>query len=88
MLHLISATAVQPPEWVSLLTQGGAIGVLAFVVAGFVKGWIVPGSAYKEVCVQRDRAIDQVYRLADAAQRAVEVADRKAVEVADRNAGR
>lgn len=74
MLHLLSDTS--GPQW-QWLSQGGAIGVLAFVVAGFVRGWIVPGSAYKEVCEQRDRAIDQVYRMAETAQRAVEVAERK-----------
>ena len=74
MLHLLSDAAAPDWQW---LSQGGAVGVLAFFVVGFVRGWIVPGSAYKEVCSQRDRAIDQVYRMADTAQRAVEVAERK-----------
>lgn len=62
-----------PQDLTSLLTQGGAIGVLAFVVVGFMRGWIVTGSAYREVCSQRDRAIDQIYRMADTTQRAAEI---------------
>lgn len=77
MLHLISEAAVPSADWTSLLSQGGAVAVLAFVVTGFVRGWIVPGSSYREVCQQRDRAIDQVYRMADTTQRAVEIAERK-----------
>lgn len=76
-MRLLFEAAAPIGDWTSLLTQGGAVAVLAFVVTGFVRGWIVPGSAYKEVCNQRDRAIDQVYRMAETAQRAVEVAERK-----------
>lgn len=61
-------------DWTSLLTQGGAVGALTFVVIGFMRGWLVTGSAYREVCSQRDRAIDQVYRMADTTQRAAEIA--------------
>jgi hypothetical protein len=64
---------VPPGDWTSLLSQGGAVGALAFVVIGFMRGWIVTGAAYKEVCSQRDRAIDQVYRMADTTQRAAEI---------------
>ena len=73
MLHLLAEAQLPSSDWTSLLTQGGAIGVLAFIVIGFMRGWIVTGSAYKEVCSQRDRAIDQVYRMADTTQRAAEI---------------
>lgn len=83
MLTIILDTAVPSGDWTSLLTQGGAVGILAAGVVAFVRGWIVPGSAYKEVCGQRDRAIDQVYRLADNAVRTAEVTQR-AVDVVER----
>lgn len=76
MLHLLAAPEAGP-DWWELLRSGGAIGILAAVVTGFVRGWIVPGPVYKEACQQRDRATDQVYKLADTAQRAIEVAERK-----------
>ena len=80
MLHLISEAVVTPQEWTSLLTQGGAIGVLAFVVICFLKGWIVSGGAFKEACAQRDRALDQVYRLAEQTSRESEMTRRIVAE--------
>jgi len=59
------------------LTQGGSIGILAAAVLSFVKGWIVPGQAYRQVRQERDKALDQVYKLAEISQRAVEAAERK-----------
>lgn len=70
------------------LTQGGSLGILAVAVLGFMRGWIVPGSALKQaqddcresfdrVRGERDRALEQVYKLAEISQRAVEAAERK-----------
>jgi uncharacterized membrane protein YciS (DUF1049 family) len=77
VLRILWDTTVPAGDWTSLLTQGGVVGVLAFIVIGFSRGWIVTGSAYREVCLQRDRAIDQVYRMADTTQRAAEIVRRE-----------
>lgn len=74
MLHLLADTA--PPEW-TWLTQAGSVGILAAAVIGFVKGWIVSGAQYKELREQRDKALEQVFKLADAAQRTIEAAERR-----------
>lgn len=63
------------------LTRGGAVGVLAFIVVGFVKGWIVSGRAYDQARQDRDRALDLVYKQASLANRAVDLtADRLRLE--------
>lgn len=74
MLLLDTTTAV--PDW-TWLTQGGAVGILAAGVIAFVKGWIVSGSQYRQALLERERALDQVYKLADTAQRAIELAERR-----------
>lgn len=65
------------PDW-TWLTQGGSVGILASVVISFVRGWIVPGSQYRQVCSERDRALEQVYKGNEIAHRALEAAERKA----------
>lgn len=72
---LVDATNVAP-DW-TWLTQAGSVGILAAAVIAFVKGWIVPGSQHKEVCSQRDQALEQVYKLAAAAQRQIEATERR-----------
>lgn len=59
------------------LTQGGSVGILAAAVVSFQRGWIVPGSAYRQVKEERDKALDLVYKQAEIAQRAVEAAERR-----------
>lgn len=59
------------------LTQGGSVGILAAAVVSFQRGWIVPGSAYKQVKEERDKALALVYKQAEIAQRAVEAAERR-----------
>lgn len=70
------------------LTQGGSVGILALAVISFMRGWIVPGATLKQtqadcresfqrVREERDKALDQVYKLAEISQRAVEAAERK-----------
>lgn len=73
LLHLLAA-ASGGTDAVDLLTRGGPVGILAFVVVGFVRGWIVPGFVHKEACSQRDRATDLVYRMAETQERAAVVA--------------
>ena len=59
------------------LSQAGMGGVLAFVVIGFLRGWIVSGSTHREVLEREKRALDLVYAQAQIAQRALEAAERK-----------
>lgn len=61
-----------PEPLLSWLTQGGAVGVLAFGVIAFIKGWIVSGSELRRVMDERDRALDLVYRHAGLSTRAID----------------
>lgn len=62
---------------ITWLTQGGSVGILAAAVVSFQRGWIVPGSAYKQVREERDKALELVYKQAEIAQRAVAAAERR-----------
>ena len=74
MLHLLAASSGDPLlDW---LSQAGMGGVLAFVVIGFIKGWIVSGSTHKEVLRREQRALDLVYAQAEIAQRALDAAEK------------
>lgn len=75
MLHLL-AEPTGDPSW-QWLTQAGSIGILAAAVIGFVRGWIVSGTQYREVQQQRDKALEQVFELAKISQRAIEAAERQ-----------
>jgi hypothetical protein len=75
ILSLIAASQTGDPllDW---LAQAGMGGVLAFVVVGFIRGWIVPGSHLTREREEKDRALDLVYAQAEIAQRALEAAER------------
>ena len=73
MLPLSAITSDPTYSW---LTQGGSIGILAGVVVAFMKGWIVSGGEHRKTEAQRDRAMEQVYKLAEISQRAVEASER------------
>jgi hypothetical protein len=59
------------------LTQGGSVGILAAAVLAFRFGWIVPGWAYKQMKDDRDKALSQLDKQGEIAQRALEVLVRK-----------
>lgn len=66
------------------LLQAGAAGVMAFVIIGFLRGWIVTGrelakaQADKEVIrEERDRALELVYKQAELTQRAIDLSSEK-----------
>lgn len=61
-------------DWIS---RAGTVGVLSALVVGFIKGWIVPGSALTEMREQRDRALNMVYEQAGLVGRAVDVSTRR-----------
>lgn len=71
---LAQSTSDPLVQW---LQTAGAVGVLAFVVAGFLKGWIVTGKAHDRVLAERDRALEIMYRQAEVAQRALEAAEER-----------
>ena len=63
------------------LSQAGGLGVMAFGVIAFMKGWIVSGAASEkalsEVMAQRDKAMELVYKHAEISMRALEVGEWK-----------
>ena len=74
---IAAATPTSDPllDW---LSRGGALGVLAFVVIGFVRGWIVPSpevdrlvSEIGQLRTERDRALELVYTQAEIAGKAL-----------------
>ncbi len=58
------------------LSNAGSLGILAAGVLAFLRGWIVSGTAHARVLAERDRCQDMLYKQADIAQRALEVAER------------
>jgi hypothetical protein len=93
VLWLLAEAPVSPdPTW---LTSAGVAGVLATVVIGFWKGWIISAGVYKQALddaarerqeheqdssrlrQERDRALEQVYKGNEIAQRALEALERK-----------
>lgn len=69
---LLAAAAANDPllDW---LSRAGSLGILAAAVVSFLRGWIVSGKAYEEVRLERDRALDLVYKQAGLANRAVDL---------------
>jgi hypothetical protein len=61
-------------EW---LSRAGSLGILAAAVVAFLRGWIVPGSVAEQLRLERDRALELVYKQAEVAQRALEAAERR-----------
>lgn len=59
------------------LSNAGSLGILAAAVIGFLRGWIVSGTAHQRVLNERDRAMDLVYKQADVAQRALAEVERR-----------
>ncbi len=73
---LVFAGVTSDPTF-TWLTQGGSIGILAVVIVGFKMGWIVPGWAYRQMREDRDKALAQLDKQGEIAQRALEVLVRK-----------
>lgn len=57
-------------QWIA---RAGPSAILAFVIVGFLKGWIVTGRAFDQMRQERDRAVDLVYKQAGIAERAVDI---------------
>lgn len=57
-------------QWIA---KAGPTAILAFVIVGFLKGWIVTGRAHDQMRAERDRALELVYKQAGLTERAVDV---------------
>lgn len=75
MLTLLTTSPTGAPDW-TWLTQGGAIGILAGVVLGLVRGWIVPGWVFKQVRQDLEDTREKLARSDEVTQRALEAAQR------------
>jgi hypothetical protein len=61
------------------LSKASGPAVLAFVVIALLNGWLVTGRENKALRLERDKALELVYKQAEVAQRALEVSERKHV---------
>lgn len=59
------------------LSSAGSLGILAALCVGFIRGWIVSGTAHLRVIAERDRALEMVYKQASIAERALEAAEQE-----------
>ena len=59
------------------LSNAGSLGILAAGVLAFLRGWIVPGTVANQLRLERDRALELVYKQADLTARALEAAERE-----------
>jgi hypothetical protein len=75
-MRLLLDAVAAAPDW-SWVQSAGSGAILGGVVLSLIKGWLVPGKQYEEVCAQRDKALEQVYKLAASAARAIEAVERK-----------
>jgi hypothetical protein len=63
-------------DLVALLTQGGAVTILAVIVVAFLRGWVVPGSYHDKVVAERDEWKDLAVELMQTASKAVGLVER------------
>jgi hypothetical protein len=78
LLDAGAGAAAPPSTW---LTTGGAVGVLAFFVLAFIKGWIVSKPSHDRVLAERNRLLELALTSTAAAKAAVDIAhqDRDAI---------
>lgn len=50
-------------DW--LKNNASAVGILAFIVVGLMRGWLVTGREASQIALERDRALDLVYKQAE-----------------------
>lgn len=74
--HILGTTSTGDPllDWV--VNNATAVGLLAFMVVGFIRGWIITGRENDRVIEERDRALEIVYAQAEATSRALDVAEK------------
>lgn len=59
------------------LGKAGGPAVLAFIIILLLRGDLVTGREAKQLRIERDRAVDLVYKQAEVTQRALDVAEKK-----------
>jgi hypothetical protein len=74
---LVVASSTSGDPLLDWLSRAGAVGVLAFVVLAFMRGWVVSGDECNKVRAERDRALDLVYEQAKLARTAIEAGEKK-----------
>ena len=66
----VSNDSLDIAQWIA---RAGPTAILAVVIVGFLKGWIVTGSAHDQMKQERDRALELVYKQAGLTERAVDI---------------
>ena len=61
---------------VQVLTQGGAVAALVFVVVGFLRGDVVPGYLYRRLQSQNEKLEAMLLETLQTAHRATKLAER------------
>jgi hypothetical protein len=79
----VSTTTTGDPLLDFLINNASVVGILAFVLIALIRGWLVTGRELKSkeaecerLAVERDRAIDVIYKQAEGMSRALEVAEK------------
>jgi hypothetical protein len=75
LIQAATSTGDSAVEWLAKNLTGAVLAAL--IIVGFMTGRIVPGTTHQRVLQERNRAIDQVYRMAEVAQRALDAGERK-----------
>ena len=55
--------AQAPPTDIASWLTGSAVTVLAFIVVGFIRGWIVPGHVHARTAHKQDQLEEEVRKL-------------------------
>ena len=64
------------PTLLDWVLQGGAVGVLVWVVLAFMRGWLVPGSVHQAVVTEKDEWKHLALEILGTTRDAIRVADR------------
>lgn len=65
------------PALVDLLTRGGAIGVLAYLVFALQKRWLVPWETYQEKSLEAKYWRDAFMKMADLGEKTVTIVEER-----------
>lgn len=65
MIQLLFTSSSGDPliDW--LKNNASAVGILTFIVVGLMRGWLVTGREASDLRLERDRALDLVYKQAE-----------------------
>jgi hypothetical protein len=63
------------PALIDLLARGGAFTLLAVMVVGLLRGWVVPGDRYRKMEQERDEWKSLAVELMQTAQKAIRLVE-------------